>query len=85
MNKLAKVKYQDNLEFAQWLKAYFDYNCKDKGKGYDALKRRGNAVPYFGFCKGGVLPKTTLFYRNPNEKFSIEGFSNDEIDPNNED
>jgi hypothetical protein len=38
------------------MKAYFDFNCKDKGKGYNALKKRGNLTPYFGFCKGGALP-----------------------------
>ncbi|KAL4441708.1 hypothetical protein ABPG74_008705 [Tetrahymena malaccensis] len=75
VNKLAKAKYQDNLEFAQWIKAYFDINCKEKGRGYDALKRRGNVVPYFGFCKGGVLPKQTLFFRNPNEKLTLDDFS----------
>ncbi|EAR97141.2 EB1 protein (macronuclear) [Tetrahymena thermophila SB210] len=75
VNKLAKAKYQDNLEFAQWMKAYFDINCKEKGRGYDALKRRGNVVPYFGFCKGGVLPKQTLFFRNPNEKLTLDDFS----------
>ncbi|KAL4488947.1 hypothetical protein ABPG72_005734 [Tetrahymena utriculariae] len=75
VNKLAKAKYQDNLEFAQWMKAYFDVNCKEKGRGYDALKRRGNVVPYFGFCKGGVLPKQTLFFRNPNEKLTLDDFS----------
>lgn len=53
------------------MKAYFDFNCKEKGKGYDAAKRRGNATPYIGFCKGGVLPKQTLFYRNPSEKFNL--------------
>lgn len=55
------------------MKGYFDFNCKDKGKDYDAVRRRGKtAAPYFGFVKGGVLPKTTLFYRNPSDKFSAD-------------
>lgn len=27
VEKLAKAKYQDNLEFIQWLKRYYDVNC----------------------------------------------------------
>ena len=27
VEKLAKAKYQDNLEFIQWLKRYYDLNC----------------------------------------------------------
>lgn len=39
MPKLIKGKYQDNLEFLQWIKRYFDlhYGGGDK---YDALERR---------------------------------------------
>lgn len=34
VEKLAKAKYQDNLEFAQWLKRYYDLNCGDRGNNY---------------------------------------------------
>lgn len=40
IDRLAQAKYQDNLEFAQWMKRFFDLNCKEKGKDYEPLKRR---------------------------------------------
>jgi len=38
--KLVKARYQDNLEFCQWLKSYFDKNYN--GEPYDAMARRKN-------------------------------------------
>ena len=38
VQKLVKAKYQDNLEFLQWLKRYFDLNYN--GEPYDAAGRR---------------------------------------------
>uniref|UniRef100_A0A7S3J2L2 Microtubule-associated protein RP/EB family member 1 n=1 Tax=Euplotes harpa TaxID=151035 RepID=A0A7S3J2L2_9SPIT len=38
VQKLVKAKYQDNLEFLQWLKRYFDINYN--GEPYDAVGRR---------------------------------------------
>ena len=38
VNKLKNAKYQDNLEFCQWLKAYFEKNYN--GEPYDAQGRR---------------------------------------------
>jgi RP/EB family microtubule-associated protein len=38
VDKLVKAKYQDNLEFLQWLKRFFD--IKFNGQPYDALGRR---------------------------------------------
>jgi len=40
VDKLVKAKYQDNLEFCQWLKRYFDLNYS--GEPYDARARRKN-------------------------------------------
>lgn len=49
IEKLSKGKYQDNLEFIQWLKRYFDlYNKNDPGS-YDALAARKNAPVDFSF------------------------------------
>lgn len=36
VEKLAKAKYQDNLEFVQWLKRYYDLNGGSKGAEYNA-------------------------------------------------
>lgn len=40
VQKLIKGKYQDNLEFMQWVKAYFETHATDEAKNYDALGRR---------------------------------------------
>ncbi len=40
MEKLVKAKYQDNLEFAQWMKKYFDSH--HSMREYDPISRRGN-------------------------------------------
>eukprot|EP01119_Soliformovum_irregulare_P001827 TRINITY_DN11637_c0_g1_i1.p1 TRINITY_DN11637_c0_g1~~TRINITY_DN11637_c0_g1_i1.p1 ORF type:complete len:277 (+),score=56.19 TRINITY_DN11637_c0_g1_i1:38-832(+) len=39
--KLIKGKYQDNLEFLQWIKKYYELNSS--GEGYDAVERRTQA------------------------------------------
>ncbi len=36
VERLAKAKYQDNLEFIQWLKRYYDLNGGDRGMNYNA-------------------------------------------------
>lgn len=47
VEKLVKAKYQDNLEFMQWLKRYFDLNYN--GEPYDAVgRRKGNDLYYIG-------------------------------------
>ena len=38
VDKLVKARYQDNLEFCQWIKRYFDLNYS--GEPYNALERR---------------------------------------------
>ena len=40
VEKLVKGKYQDNLEFLQWLKKYFD--VKQIAMDYDPMERRNN-------------------------------------------
>jgi hypothetical protein len=35
-----RCKYQDNLEFAQWFKRFFDLNCGERSKDYNAEERR---------------------------------------------
>ena len=41
INKLIKGKYQDNLEFLQWMKGFFDRNYS--GQEYDPIARRSGA------------------------------------------
>ena len=56
VDKLIKARYQDNLEFCQWIKRFFDLNYS--GEPYNALQRRkGNNIYYIA---GGnkVAPPT---------------------------
>ena len=43
VEKLMKGKFQDNFEFLQWFKKFFDANYD--GHDYDALEARGGEVP----------------------------------------
>ena len=38
VDRLIKCKFQDNLEFMQWVKKYYDAHCTNSG--YDAVGRR---------------------------------------------
>ena len=58
VEKLARAKYQDNLEFIQWLKRYYDKNCGDRGANYNPEERRGKVQIDFGFAEKNVVPKT---------------------------
>lgn len=42
MDKLIKGRFQDNFEFLQWFKKFFDANYD--GSPYDALEARGGEV-----------------------------------------
>lgn len=60
VEKLSKGKYQDNLEFMQWLKRYYDLNA-NKGISYDPIARRKNAnLPPSGAKPPKTHPKTKL-------------------------
>lgn len=54
IDKLSKGKYQDNLEFMQWLKTFFEANWKDDAE-YDAVGRRQCLAP-----EPKVLPKCPI-------------------------
>ena len=43
IDKLVKGKFQDNFEFAQWFKKFFDANY-DLGIEYDPVMARGGVV-----------------------------------------
>lgn len=42
MDRLIKLKFQDNLEFLQWIKRFWDANYPNNG--YDAVRRRSGQV-----------------------------------------
>lgn len=54
VGKLCKARYQDNLEFCQWMKAYFEKN--HNGEPYDALGRRKNQELHYILGGGKVGP-----------------------------
>ena len=46
VGKLVKAKYQDNLEFLQWMKRFHDLNSS--GADYDAVSKRKGEFYYIG-------------------------------------
>lgn len=60
IEKLVKGKFQDNFEFVQWFKRFFDANYD--GHPYDALAARGGEV----ILGSGKAPKS-----NPAPRASI--------------
>jgi len=63
VGKLVKAKYQDNLEFFQWFKSWFDskYSGSDD---YDPKAKRDAAIK----SKGGKLPAPTSIASKPVSK-----------------
>lgn len=61
IEKLTKAKYQDNLEFAQWFKRFFEMKAATRNETYDPLSRRSGALIDFSFADKVVVPKI----RNP--------------------
>jgi len=57
IGKLTKAKYQDNLEFMQWMKHFFD--SKYSGQAYDAEARRKESMKQ-AKSKGGPVSGTSL-------------------------
>lgn len=51
VDRLVKGKFQDNFEFIQWFKKFFDANYD--GTEYDALYERGNQPLGGGSGKNG--------------------------------
>jgi RP/EB family microtubule-associated protein len=51
IEKLSKCKYQDNLEFIQWLKRYFDLHNKNELANYDPAAARKNVQVDLSFVE----------------------------------
>ncbi|CAI2376185.1 unnamed protein product [Moneuplotes crassus] len=69
VTKLVKAKYQDNLEFMQWLKRYFDLNYN--GEPYDAISRRkGQDLFYIGSGNKPVKKAGGMGAAPPRKKFN---------------
>ena len=58
VDKLIKAKFQDNFEFAQWFKKFFDANYG--GHEYDALAVRGGVQPNPDNKKPALKPATKM-------------------------
>ena len=56
IEKLSKSKYQDNLEFIQWFKRFFDLNGGSRQENYDPKSRRNQEVN-FSFVEFRENPK----------------------------
>lgn len=56
VNRLVKARFQDNFEFLQWFKKFFDANYD--GHEYNALEARGN-IP-IGSLSGPAPARSTL-------------------------
>ncbi|CAH0401215.1 unnamed protein product [Chilo suppressalis] len=52
VDKLIKGRFQDNFEFLQWFKKFFDANYD--GREYDAFEARGGFTIGSGACDSGV-------------------------------
>lgn len=52
MDKLIKGRFQDNFEFLQWFKKFFDANYD--GREYDAFEARGGLTIGSGACESGL-------------------------------
>ena len=70
VERLVKAKFQDNFEFCQWFKKFFDANYA--GGEYDAVKSRGGVDPSFGGPAGlglkkpsGIATGGTVFFFIP--------------------
>ena len=67
MEKLIRGRYQDNMEFMQWFKAFYDLNAT--GVDYDAVARRnkGKGGSAYSAKHGGgaSAPRTAPAKKNP--------------------
>ena len=65
ISKIAKAKFQENLELLQWFKGYYDSYRMEKGK-YEAKKKRNNQELIYGSQKNA--PRGGRKLNEKNEK-----------------
>ncbi|KAH8285590.1 hypothetical protein KR054_011361 [Drosophila jambulina] len=63
IDKLAKGRFQDNLEFLQWFKKFFDANYN--GRDYDAIAARDGAPMVFASVGGSSYRRVPLTSGRP--------------------
>jgi len=74
IDKLVKGRFQDNFEFLQWFKKFFDANYSGQAENYDAFALRngeqmghgGNSAPRSAALMGGLSAK-----KAPNSKTDL--------------
>jgi microtubule-associated protein, RP/EB family len=59
VEKLIKGKYQDNLEFMQWVKGFFDQHASDAALQYDGAARRAQLGRTGPGARGGTAPQVS--------------------------
>jgi RP/EB family microtubule-associated protein len=92
VDRLIRAKYQDNLEFCQWLKAFYEHVSPPDREDYDPVARRGlgkggrnlNAIflPRAGRGKNGnkrVGPTRPVIGNKTTSKRSMNGSMNGSI------
>mmetsp|Transcript_7224 Transcript_7224/g.10348 ORF Transcript_7224/g.10348 Transcript_7224/m.10348 type:complete len:330 (+) Transcript_7224:119-1108(+) len=79
VDRLIRAKYQDNLEFCQWLKAFFETAIPSRNSEYDPVARRElgkggkNLPPHFkprGAAAKGLAAKAGTVSREPRNSSS---------------
>ena len=63
IEKIARAKYQDNLEFAQWMKKVFE--AKTPRESYDPVARRGGATLFYGSESEKKIRERPIFSDKP--------------------
>lgn len=63
IEKIARAKYQDNLEFAQWMKKVFE--AKTPRDPYDPVARRGGATLFYGSENEKKVRERPIFSDRP--------------------
>jgi len=71
VDKLVKGRFQDNFEFLQWFKRFFDANYQ--GQDYDAVGARGGAEP--ATALGGTGGRVPARSRMPTASAASNGHS----------